>query len=267
MISLGRVAGRCKDPPKNWFYKMLKRKILLFVISLPFVTLTAGKAGAAAQSIRAPQAADFAWSRAGGRTIALHATQDQQAAQQPSPSPRRARRATTNSGSSGTTQSAASAPGSRGVVAAFNNLLDGIRHADVARVTDVYWNAPQLTLFNYNGTVTHGWEQMRANRASSYPELKDVRLDVRDLRVQMLGPDAALVTCLWTQADTFRGTPETASGRMTIVFRRLDNKWKAIHLHTSPDAPEPSRVPASEQPRPASPPPPRTTPSPVLSRP
>jgi len=63
----------------------------------------------------------------------------------------------------------------------------------------------------------------------------------------MLGRDGAVVTCLWTQSQTYRGTPETASGRMTLVFRRVGTTWKAIHLHTSPDAPDPARVPASEQ--------------------
>ena len=138
-------------------------------------------------------------------------------------------------------------PGSTTVVAAFNALLDGIRHADVKAVSNVYWNSPRLVLFNYNGTLTRGWEQMRKNRESSYPELKDVKLDVRDVSVTMLGPDGAVVTCTWTQTQTYKGAPETASGRMTLVFKRLGNTWKAIHLHTSTDTPNPGSIPPSEQ--------------------
>jgi ketosteroid isomerase-like protein len=135
----------------------------------------------------------------------------------------------------------------KGVVEAFDALIAGIEKADVRLVTNVYWNSPQLTLFNNNGTVTRGWEQMRKNRESSYPNLKDVKLSVRDRRVLMLGRDAAMVTCLWTQSQTYKGTPETASGRMTLVFQRINGLWKAVHLHTSPDAPDPSRVAPSEQ--------------------
>lgn len=157
-----------------------------------------------------------------------------------------------------TTRGAAKDPGAKGVLAAFEELLNGIRNADVDMVTATYWNSPQLILFNNNGTVTKGWEQMRRNRESSYPDLKDVKLDTRDVRVQMLGRDGAVVMCLWTQSQTFRGTPETATGRMTLVFRRVGNSWKAVHLHTSPDAPDPSRVMPSEQtPTPA----PRTPPA------
>jgi len=139
-------------------------------------------------------------------------------------------------------------PASDGVLAAFNTLLAGIRHASVDEVMSAYWNNPRLSLFNYNGSVTKGWDQVRKNRASSYPEIKDVKLDVRDVSVTMLGTTGAMVTCQWTQSQEYKGTPETASGRMTLVFKRVGNAWKAIHLHSSPDAPNPAVIPPSEKP-------------------
>jgi len=166
------------------------------------------------------------------------------------------------------TQTEQAAPtGPEGVRAAFNKLLDGIRKANVKVVTDVYWNSPQLNLFNYNGTVTKGWEQMRKNRESSYPEIKDVKLDVRDVNITMLGQTAALVTCLWTQSQNYKGAPETASGRMTLVFRKVGPAWKAIHLHSSTDQPNPAAIPPSEQqPTPAPSPTPSPTPPPGRPR-
>lgn len=139
------------------------------------------------------------------------------------------------------------APGSEAVLSAFNSLLDGIRHSNVDAVTGVYWKSPTLVLFNYNGTVTKGWEQMRKNRESSYPDLKDVKLAVRDVSVTMLGRDGAVVSCLWTQSQTFKGNPESVSGRMTLVFKRVGTTWKAIHLHTSTDNPNPATIPPSEE--------------------
>ena len=146
---------------------------------------------------------------------------------------------------------AATPPGSEGVLAAFNTLLDGIRHASVDEVMSVYWNSSQLNLFNYNGTVTKGWQQVRKNRESSYPEIKDVKLEVRDVSVTMLGRDGAIVTCLWTQSQNYKGTPESVSGRMTLVFKRVGPAWKAIHLHSSSDNPNPAVVPPSERPSPS----------------
>lgn len=141
---------------------------------------------------------------------------------------------------------AADTPASQSVVAAFNALVNGIRRSDVKAVSNVYWNSPRLLLFNNNGTVTKGWDQMRRNRESSYKDLKDVKLEVRDLSITMLGRDGAVVSCLWTQSQTYKGDSETATGRMTLVFRKIGKDWKAIHLHTSPDRPDPSRVLPSE---------------------
>jgi ketosteroid isomerase-like protein len=186
-------------------------------------------------------------------------TRTRTVAPKPSPTPKVITKSTepqTGTQRPKTTQAGGQVSSSSSVLAAFNSLLDGIRHADVKAATGAYQNTPRLVLFNYNGSVTRGWDQLKQNRESSYPGMKDVKLDTRDLRVTMLGRDAALITCLWTQSMTFRGTPETDSGRMTIVFRRVGKEWKAIHLHTSPDRPDPSRIPASEQ----TPPPAKTTP-------
>jgi ketosteroid isomerase-like protein len=139
---------------------------------------------------------------------------------------------------------------SQAVLAAFDKLVAGIEHANVNEVMAVYWNNPQLNLFNYNGTVTKGWDQVRKNRESSYPQIKDVKLQIRDKSVHMLGRDGAVVTCQWTQSQNYKGTPETATGRMTLVFKRVGTAWKAIHLHSSPESPDPSKIPPSEQQQP-----------------
>src|ERR1700694_1709976 len=81
----------------------------------------------------------------------------------------------------------AETPGSEAVLASFNKILNGIRHANVDEVTNAYWNSRQLILFNSNGSVTRGWDQLRKNRESSYPDMKDVQLDAHDVHVLMLG--------------------------------------------------------------------------------
>jgi ketosteroid isomerase-like protein len=142
---------------------------------------------------------------------------------------------------------AADAATTRAVREAFDTLIDGIRKANVDTVMSVYWNSPQLVLFNNNGTVTRTWDQVKSNRQSLYAKVEDVKLDVRDVRVQVLGRDAAVVTCLWTQSQTTDGKPETASGRLTLVFQQIGGDWKAMHAHTSPDRPDPSRLFPSER--------------------
>lgn len=138
-------------------------------------------------------------------------------------------------------------PTAQGVLASFEALVDGIRRADVDAVTSLYWESPQLTIFNNNGTITRTWEQMRSNRASSYADVKNVSLEISNRNIHMMGREGAIVTCQWTQAQTFRGTSESASGRLTVVYRRINSSWKIIHTHTSPDAPDRSRLMPSER--------------------
>src|SRR5260370_22546309 len=168
---------------------------------------------------------------------------------EPKPSPQKRSTGSETSGTQSRPKPTPVAP-STGVLAAFDKIIEGIRRSNVDLYTSGYWNSSSLIHFNYNGTVTKGWEQLRKNRESSFPESKDVKLDVRDRHVVMLGRDGAVVSCVWTQTQTFKSAPDSASGRMTLVFKRVGNDWKAVHLHTSPDKPDASRVPASEQPTP-----------------
>ena len=144
-------------------------------------------------------------------------------------------------------RSAAADPAATAVRAVFDNLIKGIERSDVEAVMALYWNSPQLVVFNNNGTVTRGWEQVRSNRASSYPLAKNVQIEVRDVRVATLGSGGAVVSCLWRQSQEYRGTPESAAGRLTVIFRLINNGWKIVHTHSSPEAPDPSRLLPSEQ--------------------
>lgn len=142
--------------------------------------------------------------------------------------------------------------GAAQVRAAFDKLLDGIRQSSVEQVMGVYWNSPRLAVFNNNGTVTRGATDYRSTREQIYAKVTgDVNLTVRDVRIEMLGRDGAIVHCLWTQEQTANGTSESATGRMTVAFQRVGTEWKAVHTHTSPDAPDPSRVLPSERITPA----------------
>ncbi|MCA1633260.1 MAG: nuclear transport factor 2 family protein [Acidobacteria bacterium] len=142
---------------------------------------------------------------------------------------------------------AAEAAATRALRAAFDTLIDGIRKADAGAVMGVYWNSPQLILFNNNGTVTKAWTQVRSNRESLYMKVRDVKLDVRDVNVRVLGSGAGVVSCLWEQSQSHDGQPERATGRLTLVFQKVGTEWKAVHAHTSPDRPDPSRLMPSER--------------------
>jgi ketosteroid isomerase-like protein len=136
---------------------------------------------------------------------------------------------------------AAPSPDAKAVRAVFDRLVKGIEESDVEAVTGVYQNSPSTLYFNNNGSVTRGWEQDKQNRESRYPKITNAKLNTRNVRVEMLGTGGALVTCEWTQTNDFDGKPETSSGRMSLVFKKIGKDWKIVHLHTSPDLPPANR--------------------------
>jgi ketosteroid isomerase-like protein len=134
------------------------------------------------------------------------------------------------------------------VRAAFDRLIEGIRQADADKVMSVYENSDRTLFFNYNGTATIGWQNMLNNRKSSYANISNVTLDVTGVRVEILSPTAAYVSCKWKQAQEYKGELESSTGRMTLVFKKIGKDWKIVHLHTSPDvAPDKIVIPPSEK--------------------
>ena len=128
-----------------------------------------------------------------------------------------------------------------GVHAAFDRLVEGITQVDVDKVMSVYEKSDRLLIFNNNGSATGGWENVKNNVTESYAKLDNVTLEITGLRIEMIGTTGAYVTCKWKQSQENEGKPETASGRMTLVFKLIGKDWKVVHRHTSPDNPGPSR--------------------------
>lgn len=137
---------------------------------------------------------------------------------------------------------AQSAADEKAVRTAFQDLVKGIENSNVDGVTGVYWNSPKTLYYNNNGSVTIGWEQDRKNREARYPRISNVKLEVRNLNVMMLGNEGSVVACQWKQTQDFEGNSESASGRMTLVFKKIGKDWKVVHLHTSPDTTKPDRT-------------------------
>lgn len=134
------------------------------------------------------------------------------------------------------------------VRAAFDRLVEGIKQNDAEKVMSVYENNARTLFFNYNGSATISWELMLNNRKASYAKTTNTNLDVTGLRVEILSPTAAYVSCKWKQTQEYEGKLESSSGRMTLVFKKIGKEWKIVHLHTSPDAaPKDIVIPPSEK--------------------
>ncbi len=124
---------------------------------------------------------------------------------------------------------------------AFDRLTEGIRQVDVAKLMGAYENSERTLFFNNNGSVTMGWAQMKENRESSFAKTKNVSLETTGVRVELLSATSAYVSFKWKQTQEYDGKLESATGRTTIIFKKIGKDWKAVHLHTSPDNVPPNR--------------------------
>ena len=129
----------------------------------------------------------------------------------------------------------------QGVRIAFERLIDGIKQVDVEKVMAGYEKSDRLLIFNNNGSATIGWDNVKANITASYAKITNVTLDITGLRVELLAPKSAYVTCKWKQSQENEGKLENASGRMTLIFKLIGKDWKITHRHTSPDRPDATR--------------------------
>lgn len=94
-----------------------------------------------------------------------------------------------------------------------------------------YWNSPQLTFFS-GAKENQGWQASLDRYRATYtgPGHEMGKLDFSELRIEMLGTDAAFVRGTWrlTMADG-----KTPHGLFTLVFRKFPDGWRIVHDHTS----------------------------------
>ena len=94
-----------------------------------------------------------------------------------------------------------------------------------------YWDSPDLTFFS-DAKQTSGWQATLERYKATYasPGHQMGKLDFSQLRIEMLGPEAAFVRGAWQLTMSDGKTPH---GRFTLIFRKFPDGWKIIHDHTS----------------------------------
>jgi ketosteroid isomerase-like protein len=108
---------------------------------------------------------------------------------------------------------------------------DAWNHHDLDAFMAGYWKSPKLTFFS-GAKEMSGWQatldRYRATYASPGHEMGTLAFS--DLRIEMLGPEAAFVRGAWHLTMPDGKTPH---GLFTLVFRKFPAGWKIVHDHTS----------------------------------
>ena len=95
-----------------------------------------------------------------------------------------------------------------------------------------YWKSDDLTFFS-GAHVTRGWQATldRYRRHYQSPGTEMGKLEFRNLRMEMLGADAAFARGEYHLAVA---SGKTQHGIFTLILRRMPEGWRIVHDHTSP---------------------------------
>ena len=94
-----------------------------------------------------------------------------------------------------------------------------------------YWNSPELTFFS-GAHESKGWQAALDRYQKNYQGAGHEmgKLEFANLRIEMLGPEAAFVRGEFHLTMSDGKTPH---GLFTLVFRKFLEGWKIIHDHSA----------------------------------
>jgi uncharacterized protein (TIGR02246 family) len=94
-----------------------------------------------------------------------------------------------------------------------------------------YWNSPELTFFS-GAHESKGWQAALDRYKKNYQGVGHEmgKLEFANLRIEMLGPEAAFVRGEFHLTMSDGKTPH---GLFTLVFRKFPDGWKIVHDHSA----------------------------------
>jgi len=104
---------------------------------------------------------------------------------------------------------------------------DAWNRGDLEAFMAGYWNSPELTFFS-GARESKGWQAALERYKKSYQSggHEMGKLAFSNLRIEVLGPDAAFVRGEFHLTMSDGKTPH---GLFTLIFRRSADGWKIVH--------------------------------------
>jgi len=100
---------------------------------------------------------------------------------------------------------------------------------DLEGFMDGYWNNDSL-VFTGGKRATYGWEPALRNYQKSYATPEQMgKLVFGQVESKVIGPTSVFSVGQWI----LERKSDTLSGRFTLVWKRIDGRWKIIADHSS----------------------------------
>jgi beta-aspartyl-peptidase (threonine type) len=110
------------------------------------------------------------------------------------------------------------------------NQMAAWNQGDLESYMAACWQSHQFSLTS-GGETFRGWQVVLDRYRQHYQQEKREmgRLTLGDLDVEMLGPESGFVRGRWQVALS----RQALGGLFTLVFHKLPEGWRIVHVHTS----------------------------------
>ena len=117
----------------------------------------------------------------------------------------------------------------RMILSVLDRQAEAWNKGDIAGYMQGYWESDSLA-FTSGGTVSRGWRATFNKYSTKYDSKEKMgTLTFTDIEVSILSDDAAWVLGKW-RLVRLKDQPH---GIFTLILKKLGNKWKVVHDHTS----------------------------------
>lgn len=115
------------------------------------------------------------------------------------------------------------------ILAVMRDQVQGWNNGSIESFMAGYAQSDSLR-FASGSSITYGWKNMLTRYQRRYTTRDSMgTLDFSGISVTLLGTDAALAFGTWR----LKRVHDEPWGLFTLLFRRIDGRWRIVHDHTS----------------------------------
>jgi len=104
-------------------------------------------------------------------------------------------------------------------------FIGGMSRMDIHQVMSCFWNSPDLILVDYDGTVFHGFDNVRRAVKQMFAHCESLNLAIDEVSHVCQGESVFAVGTATYEMQTNEGISQTITERWTDVRRKVNGVW------------------------------------------
>lgn len=107
----------------------------------------------------------------------------------------------------------------------------GMSRMDIEQVMSCFWKNPDVILVVHDGTVFHGFDDIRTAFEQLFAQCKTINLAINEVSHLPQGESVFAVGTATYEMTTTQGASEKIIERWTDVRRKVDGRWVYVMDH------------------------------------